>query len=98
MFVIFVTDGHTVGRKRLTGCGDLASFIYFIGVSILITFGWVFVQMITTFRYLYYARRNLDGQTLWDGKKYRNNGDHNNKIPTSNDMPLFYSVFDQPFI
>jgi len=53
--VKFVTDGHTVERKGLTGCGDLASWIFFIGVSILITSGWVFVPMITTFRYV---RRN----------------------------------------
>jgi len=32
-----------------TGCGDLASWIFFMGVSILITSGWVLVAMITTF-------------------------------------------------
>jgi len=37
----FVTDGHTVGRKWLTGCGYVASWIFFMGVSILITSGWV---------------------------------------------------------
>jgi len=51
--VKFVTDGHTVGRKWFTGCGDLASWIVFMGVSILITgllitTGWVLVAMITT--------------------------------------------------
>jgi len=51
MFVFqIVTDGHTVGRKWFTGCGDLASWIFFMGVSILITSGWVLVAMITTFR------------------------------------------------
>ena len=48
--VKFVTDGHTVGRKWFTGCSDLASWIFFMGVSILITSGWVLVAMITTFR------------------------------------------------
>ena len=48
--VKFVTDGHTVGRKWFTGCSDLASRIFFMGVSILITSGWVLVAMITTFR------------------------------------------------
>jgi len=47
--VKFVTDGHTVGRKWFTGCSDLASWIFFMGVSILITSGWVLVAMITTF-------------------------------------------------
>jgi len=47
--VKFVTDGHTVRRKWFTGCSDLASWIFFIGVSILITAGWVLVAMITTF-------------------------------------------------
>ena len=47
--VKFVMDGHTVGRKWFTGCGDLASWIFFIGVSILITSGWVLLAMITTF-------------------------------------------------
>jgi len=47
--VKFVTDGHTVGRKWLTGCDDLASWIFFMGVSILITSGWVLVTTITTF-------------------------------------------------
>jgi len=28
--VKFVTDGHTVRRKRFTGCGDLASWIFFM--------------------------------------------------------------------
>jgi len=37
--VKFVTDGHTVERKWFTGCGDLASWIFFMGVSILITSG-----------------------------------------------------------
>jgi len=32
-----VTDGHTVGRKWFTACGDLASWILFMGVGILIT-------------------------------------------------------------
>jgi len=63
--VKFVTDGHTVGRKWLTGCGELTNWIFFMGVSILITPGWVFVPMITTcydeiYSYVY-------GQTLWDG-------------------------------
>jgi len=48
--VKFVTGGHTKGRKWFTGCGDLASWIFFMGVSILITSGWVLVAMITTFR------------------------------------------------
>jgi len=48
--VKFVTDGHTVGRKWFNGCGDVVSPILFMGVSILITFGWVLVAMITTFR------------------------------------------------
>jgi len=48
--VKFVTDGHTVGRKWFTGCIDLASWIFFMGVSLLITSGWVLVAMITTFR------------------------------------------------
>ena len=39
--VKFVTDGQTVGRIRFTCCGGLASWIFFKGVSILITFGWV---------------------------------------------------------
>jgi len=60
LYVKFVTDGQTVGRKWLTGCGELAGCIFLMGVSILITSDWVFVQMITTFRYLYYVtRRNL---------------------------------------
>jgi len=46
----FVTDGHTVGRKWFNGYGDVASWIFFMGVSILITSGWVLVAMITTFR------------------------------------------------
>jgi len=48
--VKFVTDGHTVGRKWFTGCGDLASWIFFMEISILITsaIGWVLVAMITT--------------------------------------------------
>jgi len=41
--VTFVTDGHTVGRKWLTSCGDLASWIFVMGVIILITSSWVFV-------------------------------------------------------
>jgi len=45
--VKFVTDGHTVGRKWFTSCGDLASWSFFIRVSILITSGWVLVAMIT---------------------------------------------------
>ena len=45
-----VTDGHTVERKWFTDCGDLASWIFFMGVSILITSGWVLVAIITTFR------------------------------------------------
>jgi len=36
--VQFVTDGHSMGRKWLTGCGDLASWFFFMGVSIFITF------------------------------------------------------------
>ena len=40
LFVKFVTDGHTEGRKWLTGCGELAGWIFFMGVSILITSGW----------------------------------------------------------
>jgi len=48
--VKFVTDGHTVGRKWFNGCGDVASWIFFMGVRILITSGWVLVAMITTFR------------------------------------------------
>ena len=47
--VKFVTDGHTVGRKWFTGCGDLASWIFFMGFSIHITSGWVLVAMITKF-------------------------------------------------
>jgi len=47
--VKFVTDGPIVGRKWLTGCGDLASWVFFMGGSIHKTSGWVFVQMITTF-------------------------------------------------
>jgi len=47
--VKFVTDGHTVGRKWFTGCGDLASLIFFMGFSILISSGWALVAMITTF-------------------------------------------------
>ena len=47
--VKFVADGHIVGRKWFTGCGDFASWIFFKGVSILITSGWVLVAMITTF-------------------------------------------------
>jgi len=35
--VKFVSDGHTVGRKWLTGCGDLASPSFVMGASILIT-------------------------------------------------------------
>jgi len=46
--VIFVTDGHTVVQKMLTGCGDLASWNFFMGVSMIITSDWVFVQVITT--------------------------------------------------
>jgi len=57
LFLKFGTDGYIVGRKWLTGCGDLTSWIFFIGVSILMTSGWVFVQMITPFC-------NVDGQTL----------------------------------
>jgi len=41
--VKFVTNGHTVGQKWLTGCGDLASWIFFMGVSILINSGWSLV-------------------------------------------------------
>ena len=48
--VKFVTNGHTVGRKWLTGCGDFASWIIFIEVSIRIISGLVLVAMITTFR------------------------------------------------
>jgi len=48
--VKFVTNGHTVGRKWLTGCGDFASWIIFIEVSIRILSGLVLVAMITTFR------------------------------------------------
>jgi len=48
--VKFVVDGHTVGRKWFTGCGDLASWIFVMGVSIIFTSGWVLVAMITTFR------------------------------------------------
>jgi len=70
--VKFVTDVLTVGRKLFTGSGDLASWIFFMGVSILNTSVWVLVAMITTFRWLYYAKRNwlsvAYGQTLWDGK------------------------------
>jgi len=47
--VKFATDGHTVGRKWFTGGGDSTSWIFFMGVSILITSGWIFVTMITTF-------------------------------------------------
>jgi len=47
--VKFFTDGHTVGRKWLTGCGDSASWFYFMGVCILITCNLVLVAMITTF-------------------------------------------------
>jgi len=39
----FVTDVHAVERKWFTGCGDWASLIFFVGVSILITSGWVLV-------------------------------------------------------
>ena len=87
--VKFITDGHTVGWKWLTGCGDLASWIFFMEVSKRITSGWVFVPMITTFRYL------LD---MWKDKhcgtenKYRNIKDHN-KFSTSNDMPLLCTPF-----
>jgi len=56
--VKFVTDGHTVGRKWFTGRGDLASWIFFIEVSILITSGWVLVAMITTCHKFYYVKRN----------------------------------------
>ena len=35
--VKFVTDGHTVGRKWLTGCDELVSWIFLMGVSMLIT-------------------------------------------------------------
>jgi len=38
-------DGHYVRRKKLTGCGDLTSWIFFMGVSILINPGWVFIPM-----------------------------------------------------
>ena len=70
LYVKFVTDGHTVGRKWLTGCGELAGWIFLMGVSILITSGWVFVPMITTFRYLSMLGGTcyVDGQTLWDRK------------------------------
>jgi len=44
--VKFVTDGHTVGRKWFT-VGDLASWIFFMGVSLLITSGWILVAIIT---------------------------------------------------
>ena len=39
--VKFVTDGHTVGRKWFTDCGDLASWMFLTGVGILVTSGWV---------------------------------------------------------
>ena len=48
LFVKFVTDRHTVRRKWFTSCVDFASWILFMGVSMLITFGWVLVAMITT--------------------------------------------------
>jgi len=32
----------------------------------------------------------------WTENKYRNIKDHNNKVPSSNDMLLFYTFFDQP--
>ena len=35
--VKFVTDGHTVERNWFYGCSDVASWIFFMGVSILIT-------------------------------------------------------------
>jgi len=50
MFVKFVTVVHTVGRKWFNGCGDVACWIFFMGVRLLITPGWVLVTMITTFR------------------------------------------------
>ena len=94
--VKFVTYGHTVGRKGLTGCGDSVSWTFFMGVSILITSGWVFVPMITTFRQLYFVRQNqLCVRTNIVGrKKYRNIKDYNNNFPNSNDKPLFYTFFD----
>jgi len=50
MSVSHVTDGQTGGRKQLTGCGDLASWVFFMRVNILITSCWVIVPMISTFR------------------------------------------------
>ena len=68
--VKFVTDGHTVGPKWLTGCGDLASWILFTRVSILKTSGWVFVPMIKHFVSFTMLGGTccVDGQTLRDGK------------------------------
>ena len=48
--VKFVMYGKTVGRKWLTGCNDSVSWIFFMGVSLLIISGRVFVPMKTTFR------------------------------------------------
>jgi len=62
--VKFVTDGHTVERKWFTGCGDLASWIFFMEVSILITSGWVLVAMITTCHYKLMKGKALRKQSL----------------------------------
>ena len=56
MFVTFVTDEHTVGRKWFTVCGDLASWIFFMEVCILITSCWILVAMITTFHFISITR------------------------------------------
>jgi len=50
MFDSQICHGHTVGRRWFIGCGDLAGWIFFMGVSILITPGWVLVAIITTFQ------------------------------------------------
>ena len=43
--VTCMTGGHIVGRKLLTGCGDLANSIFFMGANILISSGRGFVQV-----------------------------------------------------
>ena len=61
----FVTDEHTVVRKWLTGCDDLASWIVFMGVSIL----WLGLSRnYNNISLLYYVKRNLLYVGHWDGK------------------------------
>ena len=66
-----MTDGHTVGREWLTGYVDLASLIFFMGVSIPINSGWVFVLK-TKHHFPSLTAQGetcyVDGQYLWDGK------------------------------